>query len=313
MDTIDSIHELPGVFTGSSDVEYHGKTYEKVVDWTGSFNEYLRFLKSKPSAANWKHNGEKFNAFLYEDTKSRIEFCGGTPDELITPTTNFGPYRKALRKIQSEKLWKEVCFSFGQITQRRRARSQYDGEFDWDKRWDAEPYHQRTPRPLISRIIKLNVETGFSCGVSSATIDDYGGFACAIVTLFERNGVLVGLNVWDSTAGICEGKGNTGSLARICYQVKRPDEYLPPGQLLKALSSNWYRRASFSLLAANAEFLGYPAENSLGRPVTFGKVWERKDNSIHIYSVPDYTKQYEIIKELSKLLTSETETKEKAV
>lgn len=292
---------LPGTFELDTDYNVLGKKYA-AAKFRGSFQGYLSWLKERPVAqpASRDHQ-DKFNEYLYGHGDD--QWRGGPIDNLLSPHKDFGNYQAIIRKIQSDKLWKEVVFAFDKQMQRRRARDAYDGDYDHDKRWDAEPYQHRTKKPQVVRTVKITTEGAFSCGVGEGSINEFAAFVAAVVTLLEQNGVLVALDIAYTVTGIAgetQYKGNT--VANMVWSVKRPDEYLPPSGILKCLSAGFYRRGVFASFVAAAEFLGGQVSGTLGQCIQYGKKWERKDNELFIYAIPSIDEQHKIAESLTQFI-----------
>lgn len=302
-----TIWDLPLKFQEHQDYKIKDTTFERVSLCEGSFFEYLEFLKAKPNVAkiNGGNNSASFNNKVYESRTGAKgggdnSWVGGRFEDVLKPHSDFDDYHQALKKIQGDKLWREVVTAMGETMQRRRVRSEYDGDFDYDKRWDVEPYQERSKKPLSTRIVKLTVESSFSASVKSQTINAFAGFVGAVITLLEQSGILVELKVNDTGTNFLDNGKNCAFC--ISLNVKKADEYLPPAQVMKALSSVWYRRAIFGLICANAQNLRSEVSDGLGSPFRFGVPWERKDNELFIYSVPDFGAQHKIVESLTELL-----------
>lgn len=308
--------DIPGKFgVRTSKFSFKDCNYLSGAYYTGSFFDYFKYMKDEAGIKEnkvkvaYKGHVELFEMHVLGDTSpggGDNTWRGGSYKDMAAPHKNFHDYHQFMKRIQQEKLWREVSFAFEQTMQRRRTRSEYDGDFDFDKRWDAEPYQERTRKPQMTRVIKLVVEGSFSSGVSPETINEFASFVTAVITLFERNGVLVDLTV--NHTG-CNFTNRADTIFFISLKVKRPDEYLPPSQILKCLSTVFYRRAVFALITACAEVLGHKVDSGLGTPYKFGKCWERKDNELHIYGVPDHKQQHNIITSLLELFTPPKEKK----
>lgn len=293
--------QIPGKFTHLKNTSFLGRKYKDFIGYKGSFASYHQFVSSRPIAAGG-HNAELFNRYLDVEAKhKRAGFSGGEYKDLITPVKDFTEFNEQRKTISQNKLWKNIVTQFSTAMVRRRVRSEYDGEFDYDKRYDIAPFSQRSKAPQTRRSVKLFMESSFSCHVKAETITQYGCFVAAIVNLLEANGTNVELVATYTSTGFLSGI-YAASMFRFEQTVKQSDEYVPLGQLLRLASGVYYRRAIFSLIVLAAEYAGHQVSEGLGSPYQFGKCWERKDGNLYIYSVPKFEQQEQILTELAKVI-----------
>lgn len=302
--------EMPGKFVFSRHTEKKRKIlangrFTQFVEYTGNYFEFLKFCRSgawKTASSEIKQNVKQIQR-EFSDEGSKTGFAGGTYEELISQHSDFKPFHKATKKISSSKLWKQISHDFAESRTRKRARSAYDGDYDHDKRFDFEPFTRRQVKPSVARIVKLFIDGSYNCGVENESINEFAGFIGAIINLLEKNGVLVEVHASHSGQNIYgENPYSTASGYTADLLVKRADEYLPIGNILKVLSSNWHRRANFAVITAASDFVGEPVADGLGCPLRFGKCWEKKGNEVFIYSAPDQSQQEDILKKLCEVV-----------
>lgn len=301
---------LPLTIRHSKNLKFGGETYSNAIGMTGRFTHLMSSLReSEPlpdtGDSTEKHNRERYNDVVFASGKSpfgfdRDEFAGGSFKKLLAPHEDFSPYHEALSKLSQQKVWKSAIQSFAEISVRKRKRCAYDGEFDYDKRWDAEPFQRRTAAPRTQRIVKMIIQCGVNCMVSAESIARFAGFAAAIAQLLERNGVMVEIE----TNYVGTGFANTtdSNIYVTNLTVKRADEYLPPGQILKAMSPNFFRRAIFGTIVVAAQTLNAKVDGGLGRSYNFSKVFGVEGNTLVLYSAPNEQDQGKVIEELIKLI-----------
>lgn len=295
---------IPGSFTIIRGHEFRGRTFKHWSEYRGDFYRLMKFCCEFPEMNDDgdSPNLGKFKEYII-DTRD-VSWVGGTYQALCEPLTDFSLYRDKLTKISSSKTYKNMVYAFDEAMVRRRVRSDYDGEYDLDKKWDSNPFHQRQPKKSCTRIVKLYVDAGFSCGVSAETIDEYGAFIAAFINIMERNSVLVEVHACYTGVGQHTGMWCQGEEEGFDFDilVKRADQYLPPGQLLKAFSTVFYRRTIFSLITASAEHMGKKVSDGLGSPFEFGKCWELDGNNLRIFSVPSHKEQGQILDQLMNII-----------
>lgn len=147
---------------------------------------------------------------------------------------------------------------------RRRAFSEYDGEFVADRRFDIAPFATTVRAPGATRVVTLDVQLGGNAFVKAQEIQEFGAAVAAVVNLLEANGVLVNLNCLSRTRGI---DPNSALDLTLQVNVKNANEYLTPGQLALASSTAFFRRVQFTLMAMSAAAVGKDTCKSLGSAV----------------------------------------------
>lgn len=290
--------DLPGRFRAEENFTVDGHNHGLTSFYDGDFFQWFKFCESGQKA----FDGKNYNQFYGKlKTDSDNTWRGGAYSDLIAPITDFSKFSEFTKKLSANKIWQKVATKFDQQMVRRRVRSEHDGEFDLDKKWDAQPFQNRAKKATSARIVKMNISGDFSSGVGPDVINDYGSFVVAIITMLERNGVQAEVTAcYDGENFLSNG---AKSFFRMRLKVKRADEYLPLNQLLKVFSTVWYRRAVFSLIVASAENLGKNVCDSLGNPWRRGgKCWDIINNEIFIYSVPSFEDQHHILEKLIEVV-----------
>lgn len=281
--------KIPGQFKMKNGVSHYYGHYNEVLDWLEKRPRVQHRLQETNS------NAKSFDHHLYEGDD---DFKGGSFDQLIEPHSDFSFYHDMMKEISDNKLWKSIIHRFDKQMVRRRSRSEHDGEWDYDKRFDVQPFQRREKKKEVVRNVKLVMEGSFSCGVSAETLNRYGSFVSAVISLLEKNGVLVEVYTCYTTDHVSQSGKNAKSL----FKIKKADEYLPVSQILKAMSAVWYRRVVFGLIVSHAELHKEHHDYGLGRPHQWGKVWEVKNKTLHIYSVPSFEDQHSIIQKLCEVI-----------
>lgn len=293
----------PGVVAGCDNAkipEITGIAFKHSSFYSVNFFEFFDFIAKNPKPKTGK-NAERIPDFL---CPRRDGFAGGTFQDLISWDTDFSQFNDTLKKISQDKLWQQVQKRLGETTTRKRAKSEHDGEWSYDNRFDIKPFYRRTQSKQVTRIVRLYAESGFSFDVSTKTINAYGAFVAAVINMLEKHGVMVDFYIRYTSKNFIEpARSNPPqSFLFIEMKVKSSDEYLPPQKILKAISSNWYRRAGFCSIVLAAEAINKTATIGLGPPWQYGKPWARHNNNLYIYSVPDYTEQHRITESLLELV-----------
>tara|TARA_R110000868_G_scaffold66014_5_gene196989 strand:- start:2197 stop:3216 length:1020 start_codon:yes stop_codon:yes gene_type:complete len=158
---------------------------------------------------------------------------------------------------------------------RKRVRflSEYDGELDFDRLYEREPFHNtRISNSGIARVMDINVDFTFSAGVNANEIMEYGTMAWAIMDILEKAGIRC--NVFINT--LCAHQSSGGKLQINDYEtrikIKSTEEYMDTSDLARHFTPNYYRRVIFGTWCL--------ANEAIGREMSYGfgnvKHWERK-------------------------------------
>ena len=291
--------EYPSKFNEDKNFKFQGVTYPSFVNVTANYSELLSFYeKGLVDRTNTSGRMREVYDRLYNS--ERDDWTGGGVFDIRDKNPDTSTFNEVKEKISRDAVWKRITFQMQNNAVRKRSRSEYDGDFDFDKRMDIAPFFKREMKKEHKKILKLKVDASFHCGVDATQIDGYGAYIAALVTEVEKNGIQVELYTCYTVTGLPCGKTETP--VRVETLLKRSDEYLPVSVLLKIISGNWFRRIGFSQYVAAAAFINCETDSGLGSPYPFARLWECKDDVVHIYSIPSYEDQKQILEELGKTL-----------
>lgn len=292
--------DVPGSFEVKGEIKYGEHRLEKVICYRGNFQHMLDWVSGRPKA-NGGNSPKRFEELLYRQDDD--DFCGGSFEALLDQNPDMSDFHKSLKSLQESDFHKKISNSIAKQTTRRRARSAHDGEFDFDRKWDAEPFTRRSLVQIPNRIVKMEVSGTFSGDIAATKINEYAAFIAALTCFFERNGRMVDLSINHAVSNL----STTGHGQFFHVQVKRSDEYMTNQSIIKSISSNFYRRVGFAYDVLGCEFANAVAQKGLGTVLSMGKVFEVEDNVIKIYSVSSIDKQHEIMAEISRTIFKRTE------
>ncbi len=205
-------------------------------------------------------------------------FCGGSKADLKN-SPDMTQRKKALEKLKSGRIFKNLTQKSGETRQRRRGFSEYDGDWELGRQWEIKPFAHATRVMSYGTVIDLFCH--FACGarVSAGEIDRYGALVWAIVTQMESRGLKT--RVWClMESDHCDSTRNKNGNVRIL--VKKPGEYLAPTALARTFSSNFFRRVGFHLQVKQCDANGLEVCHSLGGVRSMPKsVWVQ-DGALHL-------------------------------
>jgi hypothetical protein len=180
------------------------------------------------------------------------------------------------------------------ITQRRRSRSEYDGDLNFDNKWDVKPYDIAEKKPTSKKIIKLNIGFNFSAKVEASEMDAQCDLIKAIVFDLEKNGYLIQINIFNdrTNATVC------GKKSKMNFEIKKPNQYLNHQDLANVFTTNFYRRVFFEAMKKACDDVGLISDSSLGTPRVSDQAIEYKPNEIIFNSLVKNKTQEEVLKEI---------------
>lgn len=226
---------------------FHSKIENKIIKWGGNIHDMFDLAK----------NAKDQRAKEYLHARNS-EWIGGSYEELFKP--------KTVKKISNTLKRNASTDTY----QRQRRKSEYDGDFNFDQKYDIKPFDSSYKKPITQKIINLEAEICFSAGVDSAKIQNFCDLVTGIILDVESKGYLVQFNITGHSyhSTVC------GMGFEMNIEIKKPNQYINPQDLMSALSSNFYRRVIFAGITESARMVGKVASGGLGQPRTMGKAFE---------------------------------------
>jgi hypothetical protein len=261
-------------------------------------NKLLKFYQKNPELVTKNSvNQNKYQDALFTETKEKLQFTGGKLTDIFKAKD-----LKIVEKHQAV-LTKTFPETFTQVKSRKKIASQYDGEWDFDKRFEISPFQKRENVVSTRRAIKINAEVSFSAYVSIETINNYGAFIVALVNFIEKKGTTVELVLTKTSCGAVQTKGRE-FIDKTEIKVKNYGEYLAKEEMLKFFSAVFFRRIGFTQIILASDYMKSDVDDALGMPFSYGSsfYFDKETGSLNIYSCPDIHTQGDIIETLKKEL-----------
>lgn len=239
----------------------------------------------------YHHNKEQVTE-LHSNGSSKTEFTGANTSTIkaaFKGDLDTAPFRAAQDKVKGL----VNIATLDALASKRRTRylSEHDGEFDFDRRYDLNPFNAtRIENNGALRVIDIDVEFSFNCSVGASKIAAYGALAWSIVDLIERAGIQVNLNLVQLLDQSQETKidktveFSTPNYIVNTIQLKRAGEYVDTMQLARCFTPYFFRRCSFALFTAEAQARGRDTFYNLGYPknnpssATLGRLYIGSEN-----------------------------------
>jgi len=213
----------------------------------------------------------------FKDTKDEQRFRGGTTKEIhdaIDGKFNIKPFLAQREKLS--KTVKSLEFLEAELARKRtRVLSEYDGELDFDRLYEREPfYNTRITNNGIARVMQINVDFSFSAGVDKDAILEYGTMAWAIVDILEKAGIRCEVNINNKTSNCSyekDGFKKPIDISEFNYRIKSSEEYIDTTDIARHFTTNYYRRVMFVSWCVAHEGLGREMNGGLGTPKHFAR------------------------------------------
>ena len=289
--------KFPSIAKESGPIEIGGKTFKNHVSMRTTAIDLLEYYSQKRGNGflNMPHNQKEY--VRIESDGDRSKFCGGTFAEITKPKTDFATYNKFQNELKSLSAWQTLQTTFAQKNKRKRVMNEYDGEWDYDRRFEIKPFSRRGLMPNVHKKVILNVGFSFHCGISASTINEYGAFSAAIASTLESNGIGVELNIFDASIDLIH---QTRDLAITWLKIKRFDEYLPSQMILQLFNANFFRRVLFGCKIKSSDDLNKPVHWGLGEPFQSKTHWECMPGTIYLHSCKLLDRQNDCITDILK-------------
>ncbi len=202
----------------------------------------------------------------YRKDKHDKGFSGGSYKDFIN-LPDMEPFLKAKQKILDSKLDQKINNAVGYKPKRKRTNDEYDGDWNYDRRWDVKPYNRAFKMPVPNRFVSIDADFSINAGTSAEAIHNYGAIVWAIAQILEELGINIEIKItnkcqrqFGETTHNCIYGGNSE------FIVKRSDEYMSPQALASVFRSVFYRIGIFGTWRIEGEKLGLFTDSSLGYP-----------------------------------------------
>lgn len=218
----------------------------------------------------YENAGNKSCVKENELQKAKDSFHGEAPatlgDWMQNGTFDLTPCREALAELKKKGLTKRIKDACqGLVKERTRVLSEYDGDYDHDRRFDPECYQATTMAVGQGHTIKLLANFSMSAGVDAAKINKYGAMVWAVSQLLEDAGFVCSIDIVNTGQSLFSGSDAAHS---IQVEVKKAGSYINPKVLGAVFNNTFKRRAIFWCLPVACELSGHTAQSNYGYPVS---------------------------------------------
>jgi hypothetical protein len=225
------------------------------------------------------------------DHKKRIDefytrgavWCGGTEKQLLADLSgqiDMRPFEEAKQKFQASSLAVKLREKFEKCQPRRkRCKSEFDGEFNYDRRDDLQPFDGVKRSTSDGRAIDVIVYGSVSSSTNSKELDAYGNMVWALIDIIEQAGVNARVLIRYQQKGYLSESNGT---LTINVETKKAGEYIAPSLMAATFKSNFFRRAIFQQIVMGADVVGEKVGYGLGTPRNAEKKIEFKNGELII-------------------------------
>lgn len=247
-------------------------------------------------------NGQDAVKHVHDSSPSREDFCGGTyktlSEALLDRKIDISGVEASREKLKP--LTQALQTGTALLNKRRRVLSEYDGDWDFDRKWDASPFCATTKQTTPVKSVQIVAEVCASCFVSAKDIDEYASFIVCLIEKIEATGITCGVTLLLPNKDVAD-------VGRIDFdlfvEIKKPGQYLTTQDLKAFFSTNWFRRIGFWFLVLGADLLGFEHAQGLGQPRPSSKPIEAKPGGVLHLSPSGNTPQLDLVlREVNKVL-----------
>lgn len=234
------------------------------------------------------------NMSMTKDSPSAREFCGGTLKEVKTPP-DMTVFRKTLSDLLENPDLKVLRPGVSVTVARRRVKSEYDGDYDLDKRWDTKPFNNTERSDVTMPHITILANMSVYARYSSDQISEYGALIWAIIQFLESRGIRV------SVRSVFHSVQSKDFTATVDIDVKTSTKYTSPEAIAHVFTSNYIRRVMFKGLLSACEHGKLTADDGLGQPI-MEKTPVKYSDGILTLGIGALNRYTEVSNELTKLM-----------
>lgn len=167
-----------------------------------------------------------------------------------------------------------------QMPQRKRVRSEYDGDFNQDNKYDIKPFDSSFKKMVDRKIMNLEIEMSFPGFVKPEDIERFGELVMGVISDLETKGYLVQVFITEHTVGATA----CGKAMLSKYEIKKPNQYLNQQDIARVLNANFYRRIFLALIRLGCEKTKFEVAHGLGKAKKFDTAVEITPEKIRFNS-----------------------------
>jgi hypothetical protein len=236
----------------------------------GKISALLRYVEAIQSSdlPSKISKEEARNDAVEQITDDRTEFKGGSLNDLLRNYQGgidmrpFKAERERLIKLGFERRLREKLADVA--PRRKRVISEHDGDWNYDRRWEIQPFESTRKTLGVGRSIQITCNLAVSCAVSAKKINRFATMVWAISDIIEACGI--------QTEIICRyfsrdytREAKVNFLAE--FTAKDRETFCTPTTLAAMFNALTWRRTVFSLMEATPDIIGELASYGLGHAV----------------------------------------------
>lgn len=209
------------------------------------------------------------------------------------------PYEDKYQKFQETGLIRRLK-TVGALGKPRRKRrmDEYDGDWDWDRKWELKPYQKTERKKQLLKTVKVIANFACSGMTSTNAIQKYGSLVWALCKVIEDAGIQTEIYYREVGRDV----GHNGTNVTTMMLLKKPGEYISPQALAAAFTPHHYRRLGFIIQALGVSVNGNDGcDHSMGKAdpqpaIKFAK-------GVLTLDVKSHNLEYEVVeKEILKVI-----------
>lgn len=271
----------------------------KELGFNGHYTETIKLLDARPKI---KANAQKQKEVVYTEGQGLgdLGWRGGTVED-AKEVKDIEPFLRAKRELEKSGFQRRINPRWATSPKRQRLRSEHDGDFNFDSKWDIKPFDTALKRKVPIPEVHVVADFSFNCNFEAELINKYGAFVWSICQILETAGVAVEASIRLRSVGV-SSDGDFNSTALI--KVKESSEYISPIAMAMCFRTVFYRRVLFNLYIMMCDIHDVEVCSSLGRGTPYEKSAQYKDGVLKL-SIGAASDVGAVEKELLKILEPE--------
>lgn len=220
---------------------------------------------------------------LYDvlSNQSGSGFTGGTPadfkqlmDGKMDLTRFIDARNKLTHKLNGDELVVDTL-----VRKRKRIMSEYDGEFDFDRMWERQPFYDaKVINDTNAKIIDVYCSFGFHSDIDQNFINDYGAYCWSLIDALEKNGAQCNVYIVNKVNNPRNGMFSQPSVTtpaclinELYYwiskvKIKSSEEYIDTLDIARCFTSLFYRMGIFGFWTAACDGMKIAISPNMGTP-----------------------------------------------
>lgn len=268
-----------------------------LIGFYGHYTDTIKLLEQTPKRPENHRNKEEI---VLSDANA--SWAGGTLfDAKNLPDMDF--FKSAKERFSKLGLQRKIIPQISINNRRKRLKNEYDGDFNFDDKWQMRPFDTAKRQPVLVPHITILADFSFNAHYESSLLNDYGAFVWSICQILESAGISITIFLRLYSHGLTID----GNDMNAKIKIKSSNEYISPIAMAHCFRSVFYRKVLFNLYILAPDNFGLVANMSLGRgaPYSDNILYEEGELKLSIGAMTDIES---VEREILKILETKKRT-----